>query len=143
MLAAAIAIPWSAVSQSVHAQGTPDAAGGAEEPAKPGIGKKRFWNISTQVALDLTGAINFSDPSPSQQIAVRGDIGGFGIAGSSTLSWQLAGIYNYTRQFTGYSISAVGGYRALSTNINFDNGPTFSNLNLVLHGPLIGMPVRF
>ncbi len=137
----------------------------------------RFWNMSTQVNLDLTGAIGFSDPrlaqfdrsktigiadsgtlswvdplvglrlrhqfSPSQQFALRGDIGGFGIPGSSLLTWQLSGIYSYTWQFTGYSLSAGAGYRALSTNINFDNGPNSSNLNLVIHGPLIGAAVKF
>ena len=115
----------------------------------------RFWNVSTQVALDVTGAIDFSNPrlsrfdrtrsinladsgsvnwidpliglrlrhqfTPSQQVTLKGDIGGFGIPGSSLFSWQLAGIYSYTWQFDGYALAAVGGYRALSVNKNFDN----------------------
>ena len=137
----------------------------------------RYWNFSTQVNLDLTGTINFSDPrlaqfdrtksigiadsgtldwvdpliglrlrhqfTPSQQIMVSGDVGGFGIPGSSLFSWQAVGIYSYTWQFTGYSLSAVAGYRALSVDKDFGSGINASNLNLVLHGPLVGMTVKF
>ena len=35
-----------------------------------------------------------------------------------------------------------GGYPALSTNISFNNGPNPSSLDLVIHGPLIGLTVR-
>lgn len=88
----------------------------------------RFWNMSTQVNLDLTGAIAFSDPrlsqfdrsrtiaiadggslywadpmiglrlrqqfTPSQHAFIRGDIGGFGLSGSSLFSWQVAAVYS-------------------------------------------------
>ncbi len=36
----------------------------------------------------------------------------------------------------------VGDYPALSTNISFNNGPNPSSLDLVIHGPLIGLTVR-
>jgi hypothetical protein len=141
------------------------------------LGGVRYWNISTQINLDVTGAINFSDPrfssldrsrtiavadsgtlqwvdpliglrvrhqfTPHQQISARGDIGGFGLPGSSLFSWQLVGIYSYTWQFSGYSLSATGGYRALATNVPFNTGPNSSSLDLVIHGPLIGLTVRF
>ena len=137
----------------------------------------RYWNMSEQVTLDVTGAVNFSDPrlagfdrsrsvvvadsgslqwvdpliglrvrhqiTPSQHVTLRGDVGGFGIPGSSTFTWQVAATYGYTWQFTGYSLSAVGGYRALSINKSFDAGPTGTGLALILHGPLIGLVVRF
>ena len=84
----------------------------------------RFWNVSNQINLDLTGAIGFSDPrlsqfdrsktigvadtgslywadpmiglrlrhqfTPSQHAFIKGDIGGFGLSGSSQFSWQVA-----------------------------------------------------
>ena len=137
----------------------------------------RFWNMSTQINLDLTGAIGFSDPrlsqfdrsktvgiadtgslywadpmiglrlrhqfTPSQHAFIRGDIGGFGLSGSSQFSWQVAAVYSYTWQFNGYALAADIGYRALSTNVNFSNGANNSNLDLVIHGPLIGMTVKF
>jgi hypothetical protein len=135
----------------------------------------RLWNISTQVALDITGALDFSDPrlagfdrtrsinladsgtqswvdplfglrlrhqfTPSQAVTVRGDIGGFGISGSSQFSWQLAGIYSYTWQFDGYALAAIGGYRALSVNKNFGNSG--DNLNLLIQGPVLGLTIKF
>jgi hypothetical protein len=136
----------------------------------------RLWNISAQTALDVTGALNFSDPrlaqfdrsrsinladsgsqswvdplfglrlrhqfTPSQQVTVKGDIGGFGIAGSSTFSWQVAGIYSYTWQFDGYALAAIGGYRALSVYKDF-SGSNADNLNLLIHGPVVGMTIKF
>jgi hypothetical protein len=135
----------------------------------------RLWNISTQIALDITGALDFSDPrlsgfdrtrsinladsgsqswvdplfglrlrhqfTPSQAVTARGDIGGFGISGSSQFSWQLAGIYSYTWQFDGYALAAIGGYRALSVNKNF--GGNGDNLNLLIHGPVVGLTIKF
>jgi hypothetical protein len=137
----------------------------------------RFWNMSTQINLDLTGAIGFSDPrlsqfdrtktigvadsgslywadpmiglrlrhqfTPSQHAFIKGDIGGFGLSGSSQFSWQVAAVYSYTWQFNGYALAADIGYRALSTNVNFSNGANNSNLDLVIHGPLIGLTVKF
>lgn len=137
----------------------------------------RYWNLSTQVSLDLSGILDFSDPrlarfdrsrtvgvadsgtlqwvdplfglrvrhqiTPSQEVMLKGDIAGFGISGSSAFSWQVAALYSYTWQFDGYAIAALGGYRALSTSINFDSGANVSGLNLTLHGPLIGFTVKF
>ncbi len=143
-----------------------------------GFAGLRYWNTSAQVALDVTGALDFSDPrlgrldrsrsyaiadtgsvywadplvglrlrhwfTPSQEVMVRGDIGGFGIPGSAWLSWQLVGVYSYTWQFDGYAIAALAGYRALSTNVGFNGGtPDASSLNLLIHGPLVGVTVKF
>jgi hypothetical protein len=138
----------------------------------------RFWNVSNQLYLDLTGAITFFDPrlsqfdrtktigiadsgsqtwadpmiglrlrhrfTPSQHAFIKGDVGGFGLSGSSLFSWQVAAVYSYTWQFNGYVLAADIGYRALSTNVNFTNdGPFTNNFDLVIHGPLIGLTVKF
>ena len=138
----------------------------------------RFWNVSSQIDLNLTGAIAFSDPrlsqfdrsrtigiadsgslywadpmiglrlrhqfTPNQHAFLKGDVGGFGLSGSSLFSWQVAAVYNYTWQYSGYALAADIGYRALSTNVNFNNGSPFTNnLDLVIHGPLIGLTVKF
>jgi hypothetical protein len=137
-------------------------------------GGGRFWSLSNQIYLDLTGAISFADPrlamfdrtktigiadsgslywadpmiglrvrhqfTPSQHIMVKGDVGGFGLSGSSLFSWQAEAVYSYTWQYTGYALAADIGYRALSTNVNFS---TNSNLDLVIHGPVIGLTIKF
>ena len=111
------------------------------------------FDRSRSIGIADSGVLQWVDPliglrlrhqfTPSQQVMVRGDIGGFGIQGASAFSWQAVGVYSYTWQFNGYALAAVGGYRALSTKINFDSGSNMSGLDLVIHGPLIGMTVRF
>src|SRR5438067_4561858 len=111
------------------------------------------FDFSRNAAVADSGTLEWVDPliglrlrhqfTANQSIMARGDIGGFGIPGSSLFSWQLVGVYSYAWQFNGYALAAVAGYRALSTNINFNPGPDTSNLNLILHGPVIGMSVRF
>ena len=111
------------------------------------------FDQSRNIAYFDSGSLNWVDPligarlrhqfTPSQQVFVEGDIGGFGIPGSSLFSWNVAGVYSYTWQFDGYALAAVIGYRALSTNIWFNNGLDGTGLNLVIHGPLIGATVKF
>jgi hypothetical protein len=138
----------------------------------------RFWSVSNQINLDLTGAIAFSDPrlsqfdrsktigiadsgslywadpmiglrlrhqfTPNQHAFIKGDVGGFGLTGSSLFSWQAVAVYSYTWQYSGYALAADIGYRALSTSVNFtSSGPFNNNLDLVIHGPLIGLTVKF
>jgi hypothetical protein len=133
----------------------------------------RFWNLSNELNVDLTAtatgggasvsrsvslsgspSVYWADPmiglrlrhqfTPSQSAFVMGDVGGFGLTGSSLFSWHLAAVYSYTWQMSGYALAANIGYRALSTNVNFTNGsPGTDNLNLVIHGPLIGLTVKF
>src|SRR5260370_31910911 len=132
-------------------------------------GGGRFWNVSNQIFLDLTGAIGFSDPrlsqfdrsktvgiadsgslywadpmiglrlrhqfTPSHHAFIKGDVGGFGLSGSSLFSWQVAGVYSYACQFNGYALAADIGYRALSTSVNFSNRANNSNPYPVPHGP--------
>jgi hypothetical protein len=109
---------------------------------------------SRSIATAGSGTLQWADPlagvrvrhrfTPSQEIMVRGDIGGFGIPGSSWFSWQLAGIYSYTWQFDGYALAALAGYRALSTNVGFNSGTVdASGLDLLIHGPLVGFTVKF
>jgi hypothetical protein len=106
------------------------------------------------VSLSGSPSVYWADPmiglrlrhqfTPSQSAFVMGDVGGFGLTGSSLFSWHLAAVYSYTWQMSGYALAANIGYRALSTNVNFTNGsPGTDNLNLVIHGPLIGLTVKF
>jgi len=132
----------------------------------------RYWNNSVEANLDFTGSIDFSrlgiergrsfaiarsgnldwvDPlvglrlrhqfTPSQQVMVRGDVGGFGL--QSQFAWQAVGVYSYAWQFTGYQLAGVIGYRALG--VNYVNGSSINTngVNLVLHGPIVGVSVRF
>ena len=132
----------------------------------------RYWNNSIDVNFDFTGSIDFSrlgiergrsfaiarsgnldwvDPliglrlrhqfTPSQEVMVRGDVGGFGL--QSQFEWQAVGVYSYAWQFTGYQLAGVIGYRALGVNYANSSGINTNGVNLVLHGPIIGVSVRF
>ena len=58
-------------------------------------------------------------------------------------TWQAVGVYSYAWQFTGYQLAGVIGYRALGVNYTNGSGINNNSVNLVLHGPIIGVSVRF
>ena len=79
--------------------------------------------------------------TPSQQLMVRGDVGGFGFG--SQFTWQAAAVYSYNWQFTGYALAALVGYRALGVTYSQGWGIDTAGIDAVLHGPLIGASLRF
>ena len=109
----------------------------------------RDVQISRGFAIAQSGSLDWVDPvvglrlrhqfTPSQEITVRGDVGGFGF--QSNFEWQAVGYYSYAWQFTGYQVAAVIGYRALG--VNYTNTGNNNSVDLVLHGPMLGVSVRF
>ncbi len=86
--------------------------------------------VGTRLRFDLTDRWEFS---------LRGDVGGFGVDGSS-FSWQTAALMGYTWELGPTSIiSAYGGYRALGQD--YSSGDF--GWNVVAHGPILGMQVVF
>ena len=109
----------------------------------------RNFEFSRGLAIARSGSLDWFDPviglrlrhqfTPSQEIMLRGDVGGFGF--QSNFQWQAVGVYSYAWQFTGYQLAALAGYRALG--VDYSNTGNSNSLNLVLHGPIIGLSVRF
>jgi hypothetical protein len=109
----------------------------------------RDVQISRGFAIAQSGSLDWVDPvvglrlrhqfTPDQEIIVRGDVGGFGF--QSNFEWQAVTYYSYAWQFTGYQIAAVIGYRALG--VNYTNTGNNNSVDLVLHGPILGVSVRF
>src|SRR5262245_7890297 len=109
----------------------------------------RNVEFSRSFAIAHSGSLDWIDPviglrlrhqfTPSQEVMVRGDVGGFGF--QSNFEWQAVGVYSYAWQFTGYQLAALIGYRALG--VNYTNTGNNNNVNLVLHGPIIGVSFRF
>ena len=79
--------------------------------------------------------------TPSQEVMVRGDVGGFGL--QSQFVWQALGVYSYQWQFSGYALAGVIGYCALGVNYGTGSGLDANGVNVVLHGPIIGASLRF
>jgi hypothetical protein len=132
----------------------------------------RYWNSTASVSVDALATANYAplglsasrqfgvslsntmqwvDPlvglrlrhqfTPHQNIMVRGDIGGFGLG--SQLTWQALGVYSYEWQADRVRIAAVVGYRAIGVNYSAGSGFDANGLNLVFHGPVIGIGLRF
>ena len=109
----------------------------------------RDVEFSRTGAIARSGSLDWIDPlvgarlrhqfGPNQEMWVRGDVGGFNL--QNNFEWQAVGVYSYAWQFTGYQIAAVIGYRALG--VNYLNTGNNNSLNLVLHGPILGVSVRF
>ena len=109
----------------------------------------RNLEFSRSFAVARSGSLDWIDPvvglrlrhqfTPSQEIWVRGDVGGFGF--QSNFEWQAVGVYSYAWQFTGYQLAALIGYRALG--VNYTNTGNNNSIDLVLHGPIIGVSFRF
>jgi hypothetical protein len=111
------------------------------------LGLERTANF----AIARSGSLNWVDPvvgvrmrhqfTPSQELTVRGDIGGFGL--QNRFAWQALAVYSYSWQVSSYRLSGVVGYRALAVDATGGSGLSDNGANLVLHGPIIGFAVKF
>jgi len=132
----------------------------------------RYWNNSVDMTFDRTGTVDFSrlgfevsrsfaighsgnidwiDPiigfrvrhqfTPNQELLVRGDVGGFGLG--SQFAWQAVAGYSYAWQFDGYALAGLIGYRALSTSYTTGYGIDTRGIDVLLHGPIVGVSLRF
>src|SRR4029450_5350729 len=109
----------------------------------------RNVEFSGSFAVARSGSLDWIDPvvglrlrhqfTPSQEIMVRGDVGGFGF--QSNFEWQAVGVYSYAWQFTGYQLAALIGYRAVGGH--YTKTGNNKSIGLGRHGPIIGFSVRF
>jgi hypothetical protein len=77
--------------------------------------------------------------APGSELQFLGDIGGFGVA--SDLTWQVFAGYGF--DFWQSNLHGVIGYRALAVDYSQDNGTKENNLDLILHGPVVGLSFRW
>jgi hypothetical protein len=108
-------------------------------------------SATRSIGIDLSSTMQWVDPvigarlrhqfTPSQSVLVRGDVGGFGLG--SQFSWQALGVYSYRWKMDGFDLAAVAGYRAIGTRYSTGSGVNASGMDLVMHGPVIGLGVRF
>lgn len=154
----------------VYSHGT---AGTAGHAALDGLAGVRYWYQDTSVSADLnlnvvppnsgliisggrviarSGSVDWLDPfigarvrhtlAPGQQLTVRGDVGGFG-AGSD-FTWQAVATFNSELCLSDrYVVDAYVGYRALSVDYSQGSGNSRYEYDVIQHGPVLGMTVRF
>jgi hypothetical protein len=93
--------------------------------------KETTWWVDPLVGVRFSG-----DVSERVSLILGGNVGGFGIGSASDFSWETALIANYR---FGESWSFAAGYRALS----FDKSVGGGELDLIVHGPLLGFIYAF
>jgi hypothetical protein len=135
------------------------------------LGGARYWyqeaDLSLEVAgtLDVggleiagarafarSGSVDWFDPvigariryavAPGHELFLRGDIGGFGLG--SDFSWQALGGYGFDfGVWNDITFSGVIGYRALSVDYAQGEGRRRYEFDMVQHGPILGLSLRF
>jgi hypothetical protein len=80
--------------------------------------------------------------SPGHQLVLSGDVGGFG-AGSD-FSWQVVGAYSFDFAKTSLGVwSGMIGYRALYVDFSKGSGTTLYEYDMLQHGPIMGLSLKF
>jgi hypothetical protein len=104
-------------------------------------GDKAIAKSSSVDWLDgFAGARARVELAPGQYLQVRGDVGG----GGSKFSWQALAAYSY--DFTtknNVTYSGVIGYKALYVDYEQGEGITKYRYDMLQHGPVVGLNIRF
>ena len=80
--------------------------------------------------------------APGQELRFRGDIGGFGVG--SDFTWQIVTAYNFELgESHGIMWSGVVGYRALYADYSEGSGSDRFAYDLLQHGPMLGLAMKF
>ena len=135
------------------------------------LGGARYWNQELDLSLGVDGSVDLGnlglkrsgsravarsgtlewvDPfvglrvrhqlSPGSELQFLGDVGGFGVG--SDFTWQLFGGYSFDFAIWQTPLHGLVGYRALAVDYTQD-GPNKNNLDLILHGPVVGLSFRW
>ena len=136
------------------------------------LGGARYWNQELDLSLAVDGSVDLSklglersgsravarsgtlewvDPfvglrvrhelAPGKELQFLGDIGGFGVG--SDLTWQLFAGYSFDFAVWQTTLHGLVGYRALAVDYSQDSGANRNNLDLILHGPVVGLSFRW
>lgn len=129
----------------------------------------RYWNQSGSLSLDAGGTVDLRDLTltrdraiaksgsvdwldgfagvsahialaPGQEFLLTGNVG----AGGSKFTWEAIAAYSY--DFTtknGVTYSGVLGYKALYADYSQGSGSTRFEYDMLQHGPVIGLTIRF
>ena len=102
---------------------------------------------SRRLAIARSGDLEWIDPvvgarirhqiAPGRELTLVGDVGGFG-AGSE-FSWQAVATYGFDVNCLGTPLHAVIGYRALAVDFSEDGRFGKNALDVVQHGPVMGV----
>jgi len=123
------------------------------------LGGGRYWWMKNKI--DIKGPIGVLNPDFSASkdwfdfivggrvkfdinkffIALRTDIGGFGLGFSSDISWNIAGYFGY--ELPWYHITPIIGYRALYDKYDSGSGNNRFLWDAWMYGPQLGLAFQF
>jgi hypothetical protein len=75
------------------------------------------------------------------QLLIGGDIGGFGVG--SHFTYSILGFLGYRFQMFGCAVTAHAGYRTLLPNSETYTDGSLFRWDVILHGPILGLTLRF
>ena len=132
----------------------------------------RYWYLKPDVDLDVTASVNIPalgitrtgagnisasktfdwwDPfiglrvrhkrASGNELMIKADVGGFGVG--SDLAWQVAAGYNYNTRLFGHDLTSYLGYRALHIDYEQGSGTRKFGLDLLIHGPVLGLSLKW
>ena len=116
----------------------------------------RYTSLEVDLESDLTpnvgGSEDWFDPIVGARTIVQvdrnwsvtalGDVGGFGVG--SDVTWQAAGLVGYTFDlFDENDTTVAAGYRALGQDYDTGSGRDRFEWDVVYHGPILSLAVRF
>lgn len=124
------------------------------------LGGGRYWHVDNEIDIsfpvpglerDVNSEKDLIDPfvglragtsiTKKLRFSARGDIGGFDISDdTSDLSWQAVGLFEYD---ISQRIIAGAGYRALDIDYERGSGDDKNGLDVTIHGPVLGVGIRF
>ena len=136
------------------------------------LGGARYWYASTDATLKIkstldlprlglqkkgkyavakSGDVDWVDPvvgmrvkqdfGGGRELQLLGDIGGFGVG--SQFSWQVYAGYSHTFPVGKAMMAWNLGYRALAFDYETGSGDNAKTFDMVLHGPIAGLTVRW
>ena len=97
--------------------------GGSEDWVEPFVGGRIKWVLSETLSL-----------------AVRADIGGFGIGSASDLTWNLVAGFDWRFKD---SMSLKVGYRIMDTNYERGRGSNKFDMDAQMRGPIFALAMHF
>jgi hypothetical protein len=124
------------LNADVVAAATSSQLGVSVVDGKSVLGTGTLWWIDPVIGLRMRHSF-----APGSRFETRADIGGFG-AGSK-FSWQFYGGYSADFDVYNTRLTALIGYRALGMNFDKYVEGRENGMNLVIHGPVTGLGVKF
>src|SRR5262245_9248227 len=122
-----------------------DCPGGQPAAHSNGFGDAQTMPIDHQeedIVAELVGFRIRHGLAPGQQLLFRADVGGFDVG--SEFSWNIAAAYSFDFAVRdGVTYSGVLGYRALSVDYVQGSGTSRYEYDVVQHGPIVGVTLRW